>query len=248
VSIVRNSIAALLAACIGATACGGIGAAVKSTPSPNAAESSAVEDAAVRCQQLAARHIQPCPPPLAQERITIHNGTHGQVSDADVRAQGEAYLRAHALYVWAVRQEGGDAFLLSGALVDPETARTNIFRSELRLFADARTAGARAHVEPLTTTEITLVAAPEALRDMARRSDLTPSPYAWVDNQTGPARAWIETAEGGTRDEVRIPAGQPHPILVFGQVRNDADLGSIWYSGGEFGCLANSQVRAVCGV
>lgn len=248
-SIVRNSLATLLAVCLGATACGGVGAAVTRQPSPSASSAMSAADAAVRCQQLAMRHIAPCPPAgLAMERISIRNGTHGQVSDGDARAQGQAYLRAHALYVWAVRQDGGDAFLLSGALVAQETARTNIFRSEVKLFADARTAGGRARVEPLTTTEITLVPVPEALRDLALRTDLVPSPYAWVDNQAGPARAWIEATDGTARDEVRIPAGQPHPILVFGQVRNDPDLGPIWYSGGEYGCLASAQVRAVCGV
>ena len=51
-----------------------------------------------------------------------------------------------------------------------------------------------------------------------------------------------------SRDEVQIGAGQPRPILVFGQVRNDAELGSIWYVGGAYGCLASAQVRAVCGI
>ena len=248
-SIVRNSLATLLAACLGAAACGGFGASVKRAPSPSPSPAMSAADAAARCQQLATRHIAPCPPAtLASEHITIRNETHGRVSDADARVQGEAYLRAHALYVWAVHQDGGDAFLLSGALVDSETARTNIFRSEVRLFADARAAGGRARIDPLTTTEITLVPVPDALRDLAGRSGLAPSPYAWVDNQMGPARAWIETPDGATRDEVRIGPGQPHPILVFGQVRNDAELGSIWYSGGEYGCLASAQVRAVCGV
>lgn len=245
-SIVRNALSLLLAACLGVTACGSVAPSSPSRPVPSPVSSAG---AAARCQQLADRHVTPCPPAaLPAERIEIRNGTHGAVTDGDARTQGEAYLRAHALYVWAVHQENGDAFLLSGAIVPTETARTNIFRSEIKLFADARAAGGRARIDPLATTQITLVQVPQALRDLAQRDGLAPSPYAWVDNQSGPGRAWIETPNGGSRDEVRIGAGQPHPILVFGQVRNDAELGSIWYAGGEYGCLASAQVRAVCGL
>jgi hypothetical protein len=236
----------LLAVCA-ATACGSPGPPVsRSTAAP--AASPAVDQAA-RCQQLALRHVMPCPPAqVRQEAITIRNGTHGAVADADVRAQGEAYIRAHAFYVWAVGQVGGDAFLLSNAIVDADTARTNIFRGEIRVFADARAAGGRARIEPLTTSDITLVPVPQAIRDVAQRDGLQPSPYAWVDNQTGPAHAWIELPNGATRDEVRIAAGEPHAILVFGQVRDDAELGAIWYMGGEYGCLnGDGRVRAVCG-
>jgi hypothetical protein len=193
--------------------------------------------------------VTPCPPArLPQERIAIRNETNGAVSDADARASGDAYVRAHQLYTWAVRQAAGDAFLLSGAIVEPETGRTNIFRAEANIYADARAAGGRAHIEPLTTTQIRLVPVPQGFQDVARRDGLQPSPFAWVDNQAGPAHAWIETPGGVSRDVLRIAAGQPHPILVFGQVRNDAELGSIWYLGGEFGCLADPRVRVVCGV
>jgi len=246
VSIGRNGLALLLAAWLCAAACGSASSTSRPSATPSAASAAAN---AARCQQLADRHVTPCPPAsLPLGRISIRNGTHGTVADDDARARGAAYVRAHALYVWAVGQAAGDTFLLSGALVGGETARTNIFRSEIKLFADARAAGGRARIEPLTTTEITLVAVPQTLRDLAQRDGLAPSPYAWVDNQAGPARAWIETPDGASREEVRIGAGQPHPILVFGQVMNDAQLGSIWYAGGEYGCLASPQVRAVCGL
>jgi len=246
VSIVRNRLVPLLAACLAATACGSPPA---SSGKPSASTPTGVSDdaAAARCQQLLLRHIVPCPPTsLPGERITVRNGTHGALTDPDVRELGMAYLRVHALYVWAVRQQAGDGFLLSGAIVPPETGRTNIFRAEIKLFADARSAGGRARIDPLTTTEITLVPVPQALQDLARQDGLTPSPYAWVDNQAGPAHAWIEMPDGRSRDVVRIGAGQPHPILVFGQVRSDAELGSLWYLGGEYGCLASAKVRAVC--
>ncbi len=245
-SIAQIRLIVLLAACVAGAACGGVAG-----PRPSPATAARTQDAAAaaRCQQLAARGVTPCPPAnLALERIAIRNGTHGGVADSMVQQQGVAYLRVHALYGWAVRQSSGDAFLLSGAIVPPETGRTNIFRAEVKLFADARAAGGRAHVDPLTTTAITLVAVPLALQDAAQRDGLQPSAYAWVDNQAGPARAWIETPDGGAHDEVRIGDGQPHPILVFGQVRDDAELGSIWYLGGEYGCLASLQVRVVCGV
>jgi hypothetical protein len=247
VSIVRLRLATVLMACVVVAACGSAGTAAKR---PAGASTAPADPAAVaRCQQLAQRHVTPCPPAaLPRERIGVRNDTNGAVADADARAAGEAYLRVHALYVWAVHQDGGDAFLLSGAIVPPETGRTNIYRAEASIFASARAAGGRAHIEPLTTTQITLVPVPRALQDLARRDGLQPSPYAWVDNQMGPAHAWIETPGGGSRDVLRIAAGQPHPILVFGQVRNDAELGSIWFVGGEFGCLADPNVRVVCAV
>lgn len=237
----------LLSACMVAASCG---AAAVSTKRTAITPTSTPDAAAVeRCHELAMRSVTPCPPAnLALEHIAIHNGTHGAVSDADARAQGAAYLREHALYDWAVRQQTGDAFLMSGALVPPETGRTNIFRAEIQLFADARAAGGRARIDPLTTTDVTLIAVPSTLQDAARRDGLQPSPFAWVDNQAGPARAWIETPDGGSRDEVRIADGQPHPILVFGQVKEDAQLGAIWYVGGEYGCLASIVVRGVCGL
>ncbi len=245
-SIARIRLMVLLSACVAGAACGAA-AAPKPSPATTVARQDAV--AAARCQQLLARRVTPCPPAnLALEHIAIRNGTHGGVADAAVQQQGVAYLRVHALYGWAVRQSSGDAFLLSGAIVPPETGRTNIFRAEVKLFADARAAGGRARIDPLTTTMITLVPVPPALQDAAQRDGLQPSAYAWVDNQAGPARAWIETPDGGARDEVRIGDGQPHPILVFGQVKDDAELGPIWYLGGEYGCLASPQVRAVCGV
>ena len=245
-SIVSIRLLTLLCACLVAVACGS--AAVTTKRSPSASTSTPDAADAARCQQLAKRSVTPCPPAnLALEHIAIRNGTHGAVPDAAAREQGVAYLREHALYDWAVRQPNGDAFLMSGAIVAPETGRTNIFRAEIALFADARAAGGRAHILPLTTTEITLVPVPAALQDAARSDGLEPSPYAWVDNQAGPARAWIDTP-AGSRDEVRIPEGQPHPILVFGQVRQDAELGAIWYLGGEYGCLASVEVRNVCGI
>jgi hypothetical protein len=247
VSIGSIRLLTLLSACLVAVACGSSAVTAKRPPAASAATPDAA--AAARCQQLALRSVSPCPPAnLALEHIAIRNGTHGAVTDAVAHEQGTAYLREHALYDWAVRQQGGDAFLMSGALVPPETGRTNIFRAEIKLFADARAAGGRAGIDPLTTTEVTLVAVPGGLQDAARRDGLQPSPYAWVDNQTGPARAWFQTPDGATHDEVRIADGQPHPILVFGQVRQDAELGAIWYVGGEYGCLASMEVRHVCGL
>jgi hypothetical protein len=246
VSNVATRLFTLLLACT-VVACGSAAATAKrSSPAVSATPDAA---AVARCQQLLVRRVTPCPPAnLGLERIAIHDGTHGAVTDAMARDMGAAYLREHALYDWAVRQPNGDAFLESGALVAPLTGRTNIFRDEIQLFADARAAGGSPHIQPLTTTDVTLVAVPAALQDAARRDRMQPSPLAWVDNQMGPARAWFQTPDGVAHDEVRIPDGQPHPILVFGQVEQDAELGSIWYVGGEYGCLASIEVRNVCGL
>ena len=233
------------AVCLVAAACGAASVSARTSPHP----ASTPDAGSTRCQLLLQRSVSPCPPAdLPLERITIHNGTHGAVPDADVQAQGEAYIRAHGLYVWAVHQRDGDQFLLSGALVPMQTARISIFRGEVKVFADARAAGGQAHIDPLTTTQITLVPVPQSIQTIAQGDGLQPSPYAWVDNQMGPAHAWIDLPDGTSRDEVTIGAGEPEPILVFGQMRSDAELGAIWYMGGEFNCLGGSGVRAVCGL
>jgi hypothetical protein len=247
VSIARSRLVTVLAACLTAAACGSSQTAGTSAPPATATPDQAA--AAARCQQLEQRHVSPCPPAtLPQERIAIRNGTGGKVPDDQVREQGLSYLRMHALYVWAVKQADGDRFLTSGAIAPPEVGRTNLYGTEVRLFASARAAGGRARVQTLTTTEITLVPVPQALQDVARQDGLTPSAYAWVDNQAGPGRGWIEAPDGSTRDVVRIPDGQPHPILVFGQVKDDPELGAIWFQGGEFGCLSEPKVRTACGM
>jgi len=247
VSIVSIRLCTLLSVCLVAAACGAAAVTPKRSPSASVATPDAA--AIARCQVLAERSVTPCPPAnLALEHIAIHNGTHGAVSDAVARDEGTAYLREHALFDWAVRQQRGDVFLTSGALVPPEMGRTNIFRAEIKVFTDARAAGGRALIEPLTTTDITLVPVPASLQDSARRDGLEPSPYAWVDNQAGPARAAVEAPDGASRNEVLIADGQPHPILVFGQVKVDPQLGPIWYLGGEYGCLASIVVRNVCAI
>src|SRR5215469_5827395 len=121
----RTWLVTLLAASIGATACG---AGVASRPPAAATVAAATPDA--RCQDLQRRGIVPCPPAtLPPERIVVRNGTGGAVADAVVRAEGEAYVRQHALYDWAVRRPDGGTFLTSGAITPPEVARTNIFRT-----------------------------------------------------------------------------------------------------------------------
>ena len=241
----RSRLITLVATSLVVLACGASTPTARS--SPGARGSGSTLD--THCAGLQQRGVTPCPPAaLTLQQLVVRNGTHGAVADEAVRAQGEAYMRAHTLYDWAVRQAGGDGFLMSGALVPPEVARTNVFRTEIKAFSDARTAGATVRIEPLRTTEITLVAVPPALQDAARRDGLRPSQYAWVDNQAGPARVTVQAAGGAARDVLRIAPGEPHPILVFGEVRQDADLGSIWYVGGEFGCLASVQVRVACGL
>jgi len=245
----RDRFITLIAAGIVAAACGPTPTATKGGQSSVSGESTSPATPDPRCAALERRGVTPCPPArLALESIAIHNGTRGAVDDRTVRTQGQAYVRGHALYAWAVRQATGDTFLMSGAIVPSEVARTNIFRAEVRYFSDARATGGTVRIEPLQTTDITLVAVPQSLQEIARRDGLVPSPYAWVDNQSGPARVTMQSPGGGARDVLRIAPGEPHPILVFGQVREDAELGSIWYAGGDFGCLSSVQLRAVCQV
>jgi hypothetical protein len=200
-----------------------------------------------RCQGLARRGITPCPPAgLELERIAVRDGTHGGVDEATLRAAGDAYLRVHALYIWAVSQDDAPTFLMSGAVVPPDIARTNIFRGELQIFSKARAASGKVRFDPMRTTAITLVPVPADLQAAARRQGLAPSPYAWVDNQAGPARALIDGRDGSRQSVLDIPPGEPHPILVFGQLKDDLDLGFIWFQGGIYGCLSTAELRATC--
>src|SRR5215472_4684780 len=236
----------LILSVTGLLAAAACGVPAAPTRPPPVASASAGLDA--RCIDLQARGAGGCPPAsLPTEPIAVRNGTGGAVDDATVQAMGRAYLRTHALYDWAVRQPAGDAFLLGGAIAPAEVARTNVFRTEAKAFAEARAAGGSLRVEPLTTRAITLVEVPPALRDAAGRDGLGAGGYAWVDDQAGPALVTL-LGPGGPRELLRIPPGEPHPILVFGQVREDPDLGVIWYIGGEYGCLGSAQVRPVCGL
>src|ERR1051326_6767582 len=168
-----------------ACACGGVTAGAR--PSPTALTVSTSVDSDARCVDLEVRGVTDCPPRvLPSESIDVRNGTNGALDDATVRAMGEAYLRTHALYDWAVRQRDGDTLLLSGALVSSDIGRTNIFRAEAQAYAQARAANGTLHIQPLTTTAITLVPVPQHVQDVASQDGLQPSAYAWVDNQAGP--------------------------------------------------------------
>src|SRR5205807_5481635 len=107
----------------------------------------------LRCQSLARRGLAPCPPgSLELEPIAIKNGTRGTVDDEIVRMDGQAYLRAHALYVWAVGQPEASTILTSGVLAPPDIAQTNAFRGEVEAFPRARGSGSGVSFQPLKTT------------------------------------------------------------------------------------------------
>src|SRR5437588_6938790 len=105
-----SAVGLLVAACGAASS----SARVSSRPVPGTVSAAPAND--FRCENLAHRGITPCPPAgIALEPIVIRNGTNGAVDDVTARLAGQGYLRAHALYDWAVRQEGADPFLASGA-------------------------------------------------------------------------------------------------------------------------------------
>jgi hypothetical protein len=229
------------------TACGAISAFLPSSgqhvarPSANAATND------LRCESLARRGLSPCPPgSLELEPIAIKNGTRGTVDDEIVRMDGQAYLRAHALYMWAVGRAEASAILTSGVLAPPDIAQTNAFRGEVEAFTRARASGSGVSFQALKTTAIRLVPVPPNLQEAARRQGLEPSPYAWVDNQAGPAKVVVQGKDGSRRTTLSIPPGEPHPVLVFGELKDDPDLGFIWFQGGIYGCLTTPELRATC--
>jgi hypothetical protein len=77
---------------------------------------------------------------------------------------------------------------------------------------------------------------------------MTPSPYAWVLMQVGPAKYTLVMPDGSSRVLVNLATGLPDQIIIFGQRKTDPDLGEIWFQGGDFACLKDPETKAACRV
>jgi hypothetical protein len=197
------------------------------------------------CPGLKARGVDPCPPDrLPLEQLPVRDQTLGAVPPETVRAWAEGFQRTYTYYLWA-EGAGSDNFLLSGVLGPPAIAESTLYNSEVGFIRRARDLGATLRLEPLHWTRITLVKVPENIRQAAVRHGYKPSDYGWIAMQVGPAKAEAVMADGSSQVLDSMAPGEASPILVFGELRNDPDLGPIWYQGGLFGCRG-AEMEAVC--
>jgi hypothetical protein len=199
-----------------------------------------------RCARLAQRGFTPCPPTpdrLQLPPTTIRNATNGAVPDATAQQWARAFQLTEAYYRWAVGLEGRQA-LTSGVLADAP-ASLNLFGPDLSDIDEAARAGGTLVDRPPTIVEIRLVAIPADLQGRMRTQQLTPKPYGFAVRLMGPASRSIRMANGSERSLWSVDAQQSQRLLIWGELRDDVDLGRIWYESGLYGC--DGAVSAVCG-
>lgn len=238
----------LLVATVGVSACnvGVPSPRASGSPHPSGSAAPATPDPA-RCERLAKRGFTPCPP--APDRLplpptTIRNATNGAVPDATAQQWGRAFQLAQAYYYWAMQHNARSA-LTSGVLADPSpNAVANLFGSDLMDLDDAKKAGGTLVIEPLGMPTTQLVPIPSELRQAMQRQSLVPSDYGLAVRFTGPSRRAIRFTNGSETQIVSSDANYAVAILIWGEFRDDADLGRIWYQRGNYGC--DGSVRNAC--
>jgi hypothetical protein len=200
-----------------------------------------------RCQRLAKRGFTPCPPTADKLQLpptTIKNATNGAVSDAMAREWARAFQVAQAYYYWAMQNNARDA-LTSGVLADPSpNAVANLFGTDLQDLDAARQASGVLVFQPLAMPITQLVVMPGSLQDAMRRQGLTPKPFGMAVKFVGPATRSIRLPDGQMKLVRSSDAGYSTTGVVWGELKNDSDLGAIWFQYGAYGCEA--EVRNVC--
>jgi hypothetical protein len=209
------------------------------SPRPSAsahpsASAAATADPA-RCERLAKRGFTPCPP--APDRMplpptTIRNATNGAVPDATAQQWGRAFQLTEAYYRWALQANARDA-LTKGGLADPG-ASTNLFGQDLMSLDDAKRQGGRLIDQEGSMPEVYVVLLPSDLQSRISQQGLTPKPYGMAALFSGTTSRSIQFPDGHV-----VPLGTVATnvrLLVWGELKADADLGSIWFEYGLYGC------------
>jgi hypothetical protein len=75
---------------------------------------------------------------------------------------------------------------------------------------------------------------------------LSAKPYGFAVHFTGPSRRAIRTSDGHETEIVSSDSSYSAWLLIWGEVKVDPDVGSIWYQSGNYGC--DGTVRSVCQV
>jgi hypothetical protein len=217
-----------------ALACGGGQAAVK--PSPPAPRSAATPAASPtdRCASLKARApgIEACPP--ASLAFATPRASHdASLSDEDARRMAQGAARSYAIYNWAVNQ-GYDGFIKAGLLSYPRPDVVKLsFGEDLVGIEAARRSHTTYRLDPpLRLDAVRAVGLPPEARQDAAKLGAEAGTTALVFRLVGPYGEYL-----GDRVTQSRPPDYVHPILVYGELRNDPDLqGWIWYWGGYAQC------------
>jgi hypothetical protein len=200
-----------------------------------------------RCARLAQRGFTPCPPTADRLQLpptTIRNATNGAVPDATAQQWGRAFQLAQAYYYWAMENNARSA-LTSGVLADPSPqAVANLFGTDLMDLDNAKSAGGTLVYEPPNTPITQVVPITAGLQDAMRRQGLTPSQFGLAVRFTGPTRRTIRLANGTETAIISHDATFAVNGLLWGELKADRDLGSIWFQDGNYGC--DGSVRDVC--
>jgi hypothetical protein len=137
--------------------------------------------------------------------------------------------------------------LTSGVLADSSPqAVANLFGSDLMDLDNARQQGGQLVIEPLHMPATQLVTIPPDLQQAMQRQGFVPNGYGFAVHFTGPSRRSIRLPDGRTTPILSSGPEYSATILIWGEFRVDADLSTIWYQHGNYGCEGN--VRGVCQV
>jgi hypothetical protein len=221
-------------------ACGG----PRTTASP-APSLTTKATATQRCSKLVERGIEPCPPAnLEWLDAPIVNATGGAVSQTEAERWGKAALRTETFYLWAVEQAAA-SFLESGALAPSAQARMNLYSFELQTIRAARQAHGAMAIQAPRITRVRVVAMPQQLQQSAQAQQLLPAPYAMVVSTLGPAKVAIRLPDGTEQTKSQQGADEARSYIVWGEYRDDSELGPIWYEHGYYGCQ-DALVQTAC--
>lgn len=242
----RGGVATLLLAVTAAASvlgCGSQKASVESEPRPSASAVTASNDAGDRCATLKARAsgIESCPPAsLAMDRPRVSHDA--SMSDEEAQKMAQGAVRTQALDSWAVNH-GYDRFLQAGLLSypEPEVVRQS-FGADLDQIAAARKEGKVYRLDPpLRLDTVRAVSVPPDGRQQASQLRMVSGATGLVLRLVGPYAEYI-----GDRQVRAHPADFAASILVYGELRNDPDLGGwIWYWGGYAQCIV-PLARRIC--
>jgi hypothetical protein len=243
----RSRLGLLVVLILGLSACEGVSSGHTPSKGPSSVPSVAVSVDPQRCARLAKRGFTPCPPTpdkMPLPPTMIRNATNGAISDAVAQQWGRAFQLTEAYYRWAM-QNGVRSGLTSGGFADPSPeAVGNLFGRDLKDLDTAKEAGGVLVYQPPMITITQVVPIPSDLQDAMRKEGLTPTRYGLAVRFIGPTRRSIRGANGKETDILVADSSAIADLLVWGELRTDADLGAMWYESGNFAC--QGSVRSVC--
>ncbi len=203
--------------------------------------------AKARCARLAALGFDPCPPlpsRIQLPKAQIRNGTNGAISNATAELWGMAFLRGQAYYYWAI-QHDDEQTLRSGvfALPDPTTVG-NLFGGDLQELDEVRQAGGTMIYQPPQTPIVQVVVIPSSLQTAMTNQGLHPAAYGLAVEFKGPESRVLQLPDGKRKVIFSIGPGYVDDFLVWGVLKPDSSLGSIWYEYGVYEC--RGIVTSIC--